>query len=69
MFEGLQSAYKSHHSTETTLVKVFNDIMLNVDSGSGLFLILLDLSSAIDTIDYELLCTVFERHLGISGTA
>ena len=41
MFEELQSAYTAHHSTETTPVKVFNDIMLNVDSGSGSFLILL----------------------------
>ena len=31
MFEELQSASKTHHSTETTLVKVFNNIMLNVD--------------------------------------
>ena len=66
MFEELQSAYKTHHST---LVKVFNDIMLNVDNGLSSFLILLDLSSAFDTIDYDLLCTVFERHPGISGTA
>ena len=68
MFEELQSTYKAHHSTETTPVTVFNDIKLNLDSGSGSFLILLDLSSAFDTIDYDLLCTVFERHLGISGT-
>ena len=52
MFEKLQSAFETHHSTETTLVKVFNDIMLNVDSGSGSFLIFLDLSTAFDTIDY-----------------
>ena len=69
MFEELHSAYKAHHNTETTPVKVFNDIILNVDSGSGSFLIFLDLSSAFDTIDYDLFCTVFERHLGISGTA
>ena len=31
MFEELQSAYKAHHSTKTTPVKVFNDIILNVD--------------------------------------
>ena len=68
MFNELQSADKAHHSTETTPVKVFNDIMLDVDSGSGSFLILLELSSAFDTIDYDLLCTVFERHLGISRT-
>ena len=54
MFEKLQSAFETHHSTETTLVKVFNDIMLNVDSGSGSFLIFLDLST---------------RHVGISSTA
>ena len=68
MFEELQSAYKAHHSAETTSVKVFNGIILNGDSGSGSFLILLDLSSAFDTIDYDLLCTVFECHLGISCT-
>ena len=65
----LQSAYKAHHSTKLTPVKVFNDIMLNVDSGLGSFLRLLDLASAFDIIDYDLLCTVFERYLGISGTA
>ena len=65
----LQSAYKAHHSPDTTLVKVFNDIMLNVDSGSCSLLILLDLSSAFDTIDYDLLCSVFEHHLSISPTA
>ena len=70
MFEELQSAYKAHHSSETPPVKVFNDIMLNVVSGSGsFFLILLDFSSAFETIDYDILCTVLERHLGISGTA
>ena len=69
MFEESQLAHKAHHSTETTLVKEFNDIMLNVDSGSGSFLILLDLSSAFDIIDYDMLCTVFERYLGMSGTA
>ena len=63
------SAYKAHHSNKTTPVKLFNDNMLNVNSGSGLFLILLDLSSAFDTINYNLLCTIFERHLGISSIA
>ena len=39
MFPELQSVYKVHHSIETTLVKAFNDIMLNVDSGSGSFIL------------------------------
>ena len=69
IFEEFQSAYKANHSTETTLLKVFNDIMLNLDSGSGTFLILLDLSAAFDTIDYDVLCDVLQCHLGICGTA
>ena len=69
IFEEFQSAYKANHSTETTLLKVFNDIMLNLDSGSGTFFILLDLSAAFDTIDYDVLCDVLQCHLGICGTA
>ena len=37
--------------------------------GSGTFLILLDLSAAFDTIDYDVLCDVLQCHLGICGTA
>ena len=37
IFEEFQSAYKAIHSTETTLLNVSNDIMLNIDSGSGTF--------------------------------
>ena len=61
MFEELQSAYKAHHSTETKLVKVFNDIMLNVDSGSDSFLILLDLPSAL----IPLIMTCYVLYLSI----
>ena len=53
-------------STETALLKVFNDIMLNFDST---FLILFDLSAAFDTIDYYVVCDVLQYHLGICSTA
>ena len=43
--------------------------MLNLDSGSGTFLFLLDLSAAFDSIDYDVLCDVLQCHLGICGTA
>ena len=43
--------------------------MLNLDSGSGTFWILLDLSAAFDTIDYGVLCDVLQCHLCIYGTA
>ena len=40
----MQSAYRKHHSTETALVRVFNDITLTIDNHRESILILLDLS-------------------------
>ena len=53
--ENFQSAYKANHSTETELLKVYNDMLISIDWGGGATLVLLDLSSAIDTIDYAVL--------------
>ena len=40
-----QSAYKVFHSTETALVKVYNDILCAVDYNDSVVLLLLDLSA------------------------
>ena len=52
-----QSAYKQFHSTETALLKVHNDINLNIDNGKVTALALLDISAAFDTIDHDILIT------------
>ena len=65
----LQSAYKQFHSTETALLKVHNDINLNIDNGNITALTLLDLSAAFDTIDHNILITRLSTWYGISGTA
>ena len=44
----LQSAFRAHHSTETTVLKVMSDILLALNSGNLAFLTLLDLSAAFD---------------------
>jgi hypothetical protein len=64
----MQSAYLKHHSTETALVKVQNDIMKAVDSGSGVILVMLDLSAAFDKVDHEILLRRLEKRLGVKGT-
>ena len=52
LLEEFQSAYKSHHSTETALVKVQNDILKAIDNNRSVILLLLDLSAAFDTVDH-----------------
>ena len=63
-----QSAYKSSHSTETTLLKIQNDIALSVDSGKAVALTLFDLSVAFDTIDHSLLYDSLHDWFGLDGT-
>ena len=55
LYEPLQSAYRKGHSTETALVKLHNDILMNLDSNRDVVLILLDLSAAFDTTDHSLM--------------
>ena len=43
--EKFQSAYKAHHSTETALLTVYNDVMFNIDRDNGTLLVPLVLST------------------------
>ena len=64
-----ESTYRPHHSTETALLKIPNDILLALDSGKVSLLTLLDLSAAFDTIDHCILLDRLQHMYGISGTA
>ena len=64
-----QSAYKKHHSTETALLHVVNDLLLSADHKQISVLTLLDLSAAFDTIDHSILLNRLEKSFGISGLA
>ena len=66
--ECVQSAYKPGHSTETALLHVQNDILTNMDNQSVTILILLDLSTAFDTIDHQVLLDRMENMVGVKGT-
>ena len=65
----LQSAYRKHHSTESALLKVHNDIIISMDKGEFKALTLLDLSAAFDTIDHATLTDRLSDWYGISGQA
>ena len=63
-----QSAYRKYHSTETALLRVTNDILLNMNSQRVTLLVLLDLSSAFDTVDHAILLKRLNTDFGIHGT-
>ena len=69
LHELLQSAYKQGHSTETTLVKVQNDILRSIDERNCIALLLIDLSAAFDTVDHSKLLSRLRYRFGIDGKA
>ena len=65
--EPFQSAYKASHSTETALLKIQEELLTSLDSGKVVYLTMLDLSSAFDTVDHTLLLQRLSSRFGLSG--
>src|SRR6218665_3320917 len=62
-----QSAYRRNHSTETALVRLYNDMIHVVDRGEVGALVLLDISAAFDTVDHWIMADVLHRRFDIRG--
>ncbi len=68
LFDLFQFGFRPLHSTETAVVKVVSGLLLSCNTGSLSLLLLLDLSSAFDTISHDFLISRLSA-VGISGTA
>lgn len=69
LLDKFQSGFRQNHSTETALLKVSNDLMMASDAGKSSILMLLDMTAAFDTVDYDILIHRLRNQVGISGTA
>ncbi len=68
LYDKFQSAYRQFYSTETALLKVKNDVLMELDNRNVMLLLLLDLSAAFDTIDHRILLNRLSERCGIKGT-
>ena len=66
-FNPYQSAYLSHHSTETALILTIDSIYNSADLGKSTLLVSLDLSATFDIIDHSILLNRFTISFGIDG--
>ena len=61
----LQSGFKKHHSTQTVLIKLLDDVRSGIDRGCVTVLVLFDFSKAFDLVQHEFLLDKL-KHLGCS---
>ena len=63
-----QSAYRKLHSTETSLLRVTNDILTALNNGNSTLLVTLDISAAFDTVNHQMLLDRYSERFMINGT-
>ena len=64
-----QSGYKKKHSCETGMFRMVGDIQQMTAKRNHVALLLLDLSSAFDVLDHDILINRLKVHFGIEGDA
>ena len=69
LIDKFQPAYRCGHRTETALLRVYSYIVTMVGKGNGSYLVLLELSAEFATIDNDTLFVIFEKYIGITGSA
>ena len=64
-----QSAYCPNYSTETSLVRMTNDILWAMEEQHITMMVILEVSAAFDTVDHNILLKILENQFGVTDTA
>ena len=59
-----QLAYHQHYSTETSLISITNNILWEMENQEVTMMLILDLSSAFDTVDHSILFKILNKSFG-----
>ena len=62
-----QSAYRKNYSCETTLVKLFDDLLWLMEQQKVNLLVVIDLSATFDTVDHGILIDVLNTAFNVGG--
>ena len=60
-----QGGFRCPHSTETALLKVFNDLLFYPDESRCVMYIGLDMSTAVDIIDRQFSFEILAKRIGL----
>jgi len=67
LFPERQSVYRQFHFTESAVLALHNDIVSAIDQGEVTGLVLLDLSSAFNTVDHASLLSILEPRFSVTA--
>ena len=67
LYPKAQSSYREFHSTETALLRIKNDILMNMKKQHLTLFVLLDFSATFDTVDHVILLNRLNSNFCISG--
>ena len=68
MLDPYQSGYRKHHSTETAMLNITNDMLQMKDYNLSTALVSIDLSAAFDLVDHDILVNRLENYFGFTAT-
>ena len=69
LIPNFQSAYRENYSTETSLIRMCNDILWSMEKQQIIMMVIFDLSAAFDMVDHNILLDILQDHYRVTDNA